>query len=213
VAEPLCVVDWPDTHDFKVPPDTWGIAVDDSKIQRKLMDRILSHIGIEEPKRIVLGVDPDEVFNVGKVIMDVLTKNPSSRVLVLVDENLDFGGDGGDQGDPVVLSGSVVMQGVLAKIPSKQESRVLVLIRSANDSADDVALYSSRTHGFFPKAPMQAQRVRELIAPLWAERFLKHRAVTPSQESRSAAAAVVGSGGGGGDVGSPSQHLKRGMKL
>jgi hypothetical protein len=138
----------------------------------------------------VLGADPEEVFDVGRVIMDILAKHPTSKVLVVVDENLDFGGDADQGGDPVILSGSVVMQGVLAKMPPKQEARVLVLIRSANDSADDVALYASRTHGFFPKAPMQKDRVRELIAPLWAERFLKHRAVVTPSSSQPVASSL-----------------------
>jgi hypothetical protein len=168
-AEPLCVVEWPDTHDFQVPNGTWGIAVDDSKIQRKLMARILGHVGVEESKRIILGSTPAEVFDVGWHISKVLEENPStSKVLILVDENLDFGES---EGHPVVLSGSVIMKDVLAKLTAEEERRTFVLVRSANDSADDVALYMRRTHGFFPKAPMQRQRIRELLAPLWAERF------------------------------------------
>jgi hypothetical protein len=168
-AEPLCVVEWPDTHDFQVPNGTWGIAVDDSKIQRKLMARILGHVGVEESKRIILGSTPAEVFDVGRHISKVLEENPTaSKVLILVDENLDFGES---EGHPVVLSGSVIMKDVLAKLTAEEERRTFVLVRSANDSADDVALYMRRTHGFFPKAPMQRQRIRELLAPLWAERF------------------------------------------
>ena len=147
-AQPLCVVEWPDTQDFKVPPDTWGVAVDDSKVQRKLLSPILRHVGIEDDRQIILGATPSEVFDLGKVINNVLEQNPASKVLILVDENLDFGESGGEL---VVLSGSLVMQEFLATMPPQQESQIFVLVRSANDSSDDVALYTSRTHGFFPK--------------------------------------------------------------
>jgi hypothetical protein len=44
-------------------------------------------------------------------------------------------------------------------------------VRSANDSAKDVERYIERTHGFFPKAPMQQERIREILEPLWNKRF------------------------------------------
>lgn len=65
------------------------------------------------------------------------------------------------------------MKEFLAQLPAAEEKRLLVLVRSANDSAEDVLGYLECTHGFFPKAPMQQERVCELLAPLWAERFQK----------------------------------------
>lgn len=168
-AEPLTVVEWPETHDFEVPAGTWGIALDDSKIQRKLMDRILAHAGVEESRRIVLGQSPSEVNELKTVLFDVLAEHPESKVLVLVDENLDFGTSDEEH---VILSGSLVMKEILDATSDEQEKRIFSLVRSANDSAEDVSLYLSRTHGFFPKSPMQRERVREILAPLWAERFL-----------------------------------------
>jgi hypothetical protein len=45
-------------------------------------------------------------------------------------------------------------------------------VRSANESEKDVACYFERTHGFFPKALMQQERIREFLEPLWTKRFL-----------------------------------------
>lgn len=87
---------------------------------------------------------------------------------VLVDENLDFPEADSEQ---VVLSGSIVLKEILHNLPPKDEARVLVLVRSANDSAKDVERYVQRTHGFFPKAPMQEERIREILEPLWNKRF------------------------------------------
>ena len=48
---------------------------------------------------------------------------------------------------------------------------MLSLVRSANDSSQDVATYLSRAHGFVPKAPVRSSSVLEAIAPLWQQRF------------------------------------------
>jgi hypothetical protein len=53
--------------------------------------------------------------------------------------------------EQVVLSGSVVLKEILHNLPPEDEARVLVLVRSANDSAKDVERYVERTHGFFPR--------------------------------------------------------------
>jgi hypothetical protein len=68
---------------------------------------------------------------------------------LLVDENLDFLEADSEQ---VVLSGSNVLKEILHNLPPEDEARVLVLVRSANDSAKDVERYVERTHGFFPRA-------------------------------------------------------------
>ena len=63
------------------------------------------------------------------------------------------------------------MKQILDHMPKEHLSRLLVLMRSANDSAVDIALYTKRTHGYFPKAIMQRERTREILAPLWLQRF------------------------------------------
>ena len=35
----------------------------------------------------------------------------------------------------------------------------------------DVAIYNSRAHGYLPKAPIRAESVLEVLAPLWLARF------------------------------------------
>jgi hypothetical protein len=89
-----------------------------------------------------------------------------------VDENLDYGIGSVVEGEDIALSGSLIVQRILQGMSPEQESRILALVRSANDSTTDVACYIERTHGFFPKAPMQKDRVREIIAPLWAGKFM-----------------------------------------
>jgi hypothetical protein len=165
-----------DAKEFTVPEGTIGIAIDDSKIQRKMLRKILSHLGVEgADKTLILGEEPSEIMGLKDDILAMLDKHPTSKILVLVDENLDYGihsGSNKGASDNVTLSGSMIMHRILEDLAIDQEERILALVRSANDSTEDVAMYISRTHGFFPKAPMQKERVREIVAPLWAERFL-----------------------------------------
>jgi hypothetical protein len=168
-AEPLMVSEITETKDFVVPESTIGVAIDDSKIQRKLMARILGYLGIVNEKTYILGESPAEILELNHFILGLLTEFPNSKLLILMDENLDFKNTAG--GDNIALSGSVIMQGILESLSPAQQSRILALVRSANDSTADVAMYTERTHGFLPKAPMLRERVREIIAPLWAERF------------------------------------------
>jgi hypothetical protein len=65
-----------------------------------------------------------------------------------VDENLDFFEADSEQ---VVLSGSVVLKEILHNLPPEDEARVLVLVRSANDSAKDVERYVNERTAF-PRA-------------------------------------------------------------
>jgi hypothetical protein len=173
-----------DVTDFEVPAGTWGVAVDDSKIQRKLLGRILGHVGIEEARCIVLGRNQIEVHSLREVINDILAKDPDSKILLLVDENLDFGQFDQEGDEDVVLSGSKITQSVLQSLTPRDESRILALVRSANDSSNDLAVYSARTHGYFPKSSVLRERVREILAPLWADRFLfPHKSTADSEDN------------------------------
>jgi hypothetical protein len=187
-AEPEAAKECSAVQDFNLPQGTWGIAVDDSGIQRKLMARILSHVGVEQSKLIVLGKNTQEVSGLEDMIVKVIQENPKNKILLLVDENLDYRRELDQQ---ILLSGSLVMQEVLAKMTPDQASRLCVLVRSANDSADEIALYTQRTHGFFPKVPMQQERVREMLAPLWTARFVSSEESTTSNGGNPAGGSMI----------------------
>lgn len=169
-AQPLIITDWSKTQDFQVPKNTWGIAIDDSKIQRRLLSRIFLFAGVEESNTVILGESYAEVAEFQDKVLSLVQQFPDDKVLILVDENLDFGKS---NDAPHVMSGSVLMQTILSQMTRTEEQQVLTLVRSANDSAEETELYCERTHGFFPKGPLQRDRVREILAPLWADRFIR----------------------------------------
>ena len=169
-AQPLIVTDWSKTQDFQVPQNTWGIAIDDSKIQRRLLSRIFLFAGVQESKTFVLGESHAEVEEFKEKVLALVKEFPDDRILILVDENLDFGKS--NESPAHIMSGSLLMQDILSQMTLAEEQRILALVRSANDSAEETEIYCERTHGFFPKGPLQRDRVREIVAPLWADRFM-----------------------------------------
>jgi len=158
---------WKVHENFQVPPKTWGVAFDDTHIQRKLMARILKYAGVDESRTVIRGQNPADIQELDKLLQKLLSADPTSKVLVLMDENLDYECDGVQRR----LSGSSYSEKALKKLSPEFLSRTFLLVRSANDSDTDLAIYKSRTHGFFPKAAMQKSRVIELLAPAWLDRF------------------------------------------
>mmetsp|Transcript_20457 Transcript_20457/g.30136 ORF Transcript_20457/g.30136 Transcript_20457/m.30136 type:complete len:987 (+) Transcript_20457:1-2961(+) len=157
-----------DFTDFCLGPNTWGIAIDDSKIQRKLMERFLSLVGVDKSRCIVLGKNAEEIRGFIKTAIKCIEDHENDQFLIIVDENLDIT-EGATHQDTV--SGSRCVEKMREILLPEDERRILTLVRSANDSAKDISLYKQRAHGFLPKAPIRRDRVLEMIAPLWIQRF------------------------------------------
>ena len=158
---------WKANAEFQLPPNTWGIGFDDSTIQRKLMKRIFQYAGVDEERIVVKGKDASDVKELDRMLAKILSRDERCNILVLMDENLDYD----NAGDTVRMSGSKYSAKALQKLHPTHRDRVFLLVRSANDADSDIALYKQRTHGFFPKATIRKDRVRELLAPAWFERF------------------------------------------
>ena len=171
-AEPDAISSQPEYLEFVVPSDTWGIALDDSKIQRKLMNRIFEHAGVDSSRRVLLGETSADINGFEATLRDLMQKYKTSRFLLLVDEHLDYSGfESGFTRFDGVYSGSLIMERILKDTPTEDISRILALMRSANDSAMDIGLYMQRTHGYFPKIIMQQDQTREILFKLWTEKF------------------------------------------
>ena len=65
--------------DFVIPQGVWGIAIDDSKIQRKLLRRFFIHAGINEHHQIILGQDSAEITSFVDFVIDFVKKHPQDR--------------------------------------------------------------------------------------------------------------------------------------
>lgn len=156
--------------DFEMPKNVWGIALDDSKIQRKLLIRFFLYAGIPVERIHIKGGTAADVRGFDDWAVNFVDGHPDDYFLMIIDENLDIQEEQ-DATRQVTISGSRAISEMRARLLPDQERRVLALIRSANDSASDVAIYNSRAHGFLPKAPIKKDSVREVIVPIWFKRF------------------------------------------
>jgi len=157
-----------DTTGFELPKNIFGIAVEDSKVQRRLLRRFFLYAGIAEDRIRILGAKTSELKGFSDWVVNFIDDHPDDYFLFIVDENLDIYDD---ETQHVSVSGSLQVSEIRQRILPEQEQRILALIRSANDSANDVAIYNSRAHGYLPKSPVKPDSVIETLAPLWLERF------------------------------------------
>jgi len=109
---------------------------------------------LPESRVTILGEEASGMEQCADRIVDLIRSlPPSARVLAVVDENLDL-----PEPWSVTVSGSYAVQQARERLDPSEERRLLALVRSANDSPDDVAMYMERAHGFLPKCPTEPDR-------------------------------------------------------
>lgn len=155
-----------------IPSNTWGVVIDDSGIQRKLMDRYLKVAGVDKNRRVVVGKDANEIYGFCDMVVELVERNPLDKFLVIADENLDVL-EGGVALHGTV-SGSLCLQKILERLDPVDSDRVLALVRSANDSAKETDVYKSRAHGYLVKAPIDKAGILKSLEPWWFKRFPPH---------------------------------------
>lgn len=171
-----------DADAFHLPEGVWGIGIDDSKIQRKLLRRCFLHVGVKEQHQIILGHSAEEIANFVDFVVDFVNRHQGDRYFLIADENLEMDDDASGH---ETISGSECIKQIRNALTPEQEKRMLALVRSANDSPQDLALYASRAHGYMPKAPLQGSSVRETVSPLWNERFPPEKGESQRTETSS----------------------------
>lgn len=67
-----------DSKNFKAPAGTWGVVVNDSKIQQRHMFRLLAYAGVDPKRRVILGGDPEEVRGLERTMTNILDSHPTS---------------------------------------------------------------------------------------------------------------------------------------
>lgn len=152
---------------FTLPNGTWGIAIDDAKVQMKLLGKLFEFAGIQSDRIRLFGQSSGEIMTFVDYVVDFFDGNKEDYVLLIADENLDVM-DGSSK--HMTMSGSQMVETIRSRLSPEQEKRLVALIRSANDSLSDVALYEARAHGFLPKAPIKKAEVLEKIKPFWVQR-------------------------------------------
>jgi hypothetical protein len=157
---------------FHLPENTWCIVVEDSVVQRKLLLRSLLKAGVPSERCLILGKAPEEILDFVEQAQELISKHKEDRFLLIMDEHLDIVEEGGTFVVSKTVSGSCCVQKLREALEPSQESRLLSLIRSANDSRQEQRLYQQRAHGFIPKGPIQHGDLMQVIQPFWQRRFV-----------------------------------------
>ena len=153
---------------FELPRGCWGIAIDDSKMQRKVLAKLLAFAGVADDRISVVGGSADEIRGFAAMVALHVRKHTEDFHLVIVDENLDIQQDG----SRLVVSGSQTIVELRRMLSAEGlEGKLLAIVRSASDSSAEVAVFRGRAHGFIAKLPLRRDTVLRTLAPIWLDRF------------------------------------------
>ena len=164
---------------IRLDKDVWAIGVDDCEFQRMILTNMFENVGVPSSRTRVLGESASEIEQLADILQELMRSlPPMARVLAIVDENLDL-----PEPSMVTLSGSYAIKAARERLPS-EESRLLAVVRSANDSPDEVKLFSDRAHAYLTKMPTEPDRVvirREWYQRFGVDRFLQaHETLEPT---------------------------------
>jgi len=137
-----------------------GLAIDDSGMQRKLMYRLLNTaVGISDDRVYVQGATDDEIRSFDTFVMETMEAyDDAYKMILLLDENIDGRHFEGRKGTEIANT-------LVNRMTSDQRARMIIVIRSANDSSADIQRYLHAADAFLPKTTLDRQRVHAVIAP------------------------------------------------
>jgi len=145
-------------------PTAFCLGVDDCEFQRFVLQRLLRDTGAPTDQVAVYGETAEELRNVAGTLVHLVRSLPGRLILAVIDENLDL------PDSSAAVSGSHAIHQARQRLAPADEARLLGLVRSANDSPSDQALYASRAHGFLSKSPGPAAGHTAIIRA-WVARF------------------------------------------
>ena len=149
--------------DLKMGPDVWAIGVDDCPFQRLILSTIFESLGIDQPRVDILGEADEEIENLTDTLVHrVEALPPYAHVIAVVDENLDLTSG-------VTITGSYMIKEARARLAPAHEGRLLAIVRSANDSPDEVRRFLECAHGFLTKSPTEPDA--KALLRMFCQRF------------------------------------------
>ena len=153
-----------DYKNFIFPQNTYIYIIDDSKIQRRFMEKYIKNIQSFNINIITLGNNEDEIENLYDYLFKNINDHKNSKHIIICDENLDYKINGSLK----TVSGSSVCEKLKNNIINKN---YITFIRSANDSKLDYKLYLEKADAILPKEPLTLYEIKEIILKMWFKHF------------------------------------------
>tara|TARA_B100000085_G_scaffold275103_1_gene292625 strand:- start:1796 stop:4306 length:2511 start_codon:yes stop_codon:yes gene_type:complete len=153
---------------FKFPDNTIIYIIDDSNIQRRLMNAQLKNFKLPPENIKIYGKSKDEIVGLENILYENIVKFEEYYHIILCDENLDYTVDS----TLYYESGSDICKKLKEKLHEKLNGKnYITFIRSANDSKSDIEKYLRLCDGFIPKAMLTFNDLKEIIAKQWIKHF------------------------------------------
>jgi len=177
---------------WQLPADCHVVAVDDSKVQRRLLSSLLKKLGAQEGKVEILGDGAKELNSFVARAAAAIREHTDRRFLVLADESLGRVDDpvaGADTSPSIArqpspssasmspgeidggMSGSRAIADLRASLDPKEEARVLCVVRSASDAPEEEAIFLQRAHAVVGKDAVTAHELSSALRLSWDARF------------------------------------------
>lgn len=155
---------------FELPPKTYVVFIDDAAVQRKIFPMQIKKLFNVAPEYLIVrGESEAEIRAFEMEMCTLVTENPDTRIVLIVDENLDYNTDGvlGS------MSGSLIVNDLRKRLRESDtpETNLLSLVRSGNDSASDEQKYLQRAHGALSKSVSNKVQLKKTLAERWYGRF------------------------------------------
>ena len=161
-------IDSEDIVNFKFPDNTIIYIIDDSNIQRRLMNAQVKKFKLPSENIKTYGKGKDEIVGLENILYENIVNFEEYYHIILCDENLDYTLDS----TLYYESGSDICKKLKEKLDKKLNNKnYITFIRSANDSKSDIEKYLTLCDGFIPKAMLTVNDLKEIIARQWIKHF------------------------------------------
>ena len=161
-------IDSADIVNFKFPDNTFIYIIDDSNVQRRLMNAQVKNLKLAPENIKTYGKGKDEIVGLENILYENIVNFEEYYHIILCDENLDYTVDS----TLYYESGSDICKKLKEKLDKKLNNKnYITFIRSANDSKCDIAKYLTLCDGFIPKAMLTVNDLKEIIAREWIKYF------------------------------------------
>ena len=161
-------IDSEDIVNLKFPDNTFIYIIDDSNIQRRLMNAQVKNFKLSSENIKIYGKGKDEIVGLENILYENIVKFEEYYHIILCDENLDYTVDS----TLYYESGSDICKKLKEKLDKKlNKKNYITFIRSANDSKSDIEKYLTICDGFIPKAMLTVNDLKEIIAKQWIKYF------------------------------------------
>lgn len=154
-----------DIDEFDFPNNVIFYGIDDSKMQRKQLERIMSSMNIPETNVFIRGDGMNEILSLYTFLYNNITTRPNYYHIIICDENLDYRNDFQEL---LQEHGSILCKKIIDNLQSNYN--ILAFIRSANDSAEENSKYLEMVHGILPKG-IKISEIKRTIASIWFKHF------------------------------------------